>query len=216
MELERQLTGIRRHILRFGASVEQRVTRAIEALEQRNEAIAREVREGDAEINAEEIDIEHECLQVLALTHPVASDLRFIMTVLRINNDLERVGDKAKNISKRVLAMGGFRQLDLPDTLRQMGEETRRMLGNALSALANNDPDLASQVRRADDRVDQLQKELFTWAHDQIRGSVDRTEAVIQLLAVVRALERIADLSTNIAEDVIFLIGGQVVRHQAL
>jgi len=213
-ELQKQLSEIRRHILALGASVEQGVARSLEALERMDVDLARAVRKSDAEINEAEVDIEHECLQVLALTHPVASDLRFIMTVLRINSDLERIGDKAKAISKRVISMSRYGTVELPGELREMATAARRMLGDALSAMANNDPDLAVLVRRADDRVDQLQKELFSWAHHEIRRSVDQTEVVIHMLSVARALERIGDLSTNIAEDVIFLVGGQVVRHK--
>lgn len=213
LEIEKQLNEIRRHILSMGASVEQRVKQAVDALAREDIELARKVRKGDIEINEFEIDIEHECLRVLALTHPVASDLRFVMTVLRINSGLERIGDKAKSISKRVIDLGEQPHVDIPPMLMEMADAARTMLSNALSAMANEDIDLAISVRRADDVVDQLQKEMFAWAHSEIPQHPEFTQSYIDILSVARALERIGDQSTNIAEDVIFLVRGDVVRH---
>jgi phosphate transport system protein len=214
INLVSELTELRRGILTMGASVEQRVSRAISGLLEHNIEAARIVRTGDREIDAMEIDIESECLRVLALTQPVAGDLRFVLAVLRINNDLERVGDLAKSIAKRVLALEECPRVEIPRVVIDMAAAAKRMLGDALGALADGDAELSRSVRRSDQRVDDLQKEVFVWAHDEIRRHIEHTEAVLDLLSIARKLERIADIATNIAEDVIFIISGSVVRHQ--
>jgi phosphate transport system protein len=208
-----ELVEVRRMILTMAAAVEQQVDRALRALQTKDIALAREVRDGDAEINQVELDIENECLRIFALTHPVAGDLRFVMAVLRMNSNLERIGDKAKSIAKRVIDLTDCAPLPMPPGISEMAREARVMLGNALTALANEDADLARNVRRSDDLVDDMQRKVFTWAHLEIPRHVETTQAVIDVLSIARALERIADLSTNIAEDVIFLVEGSVVRH---
>jgi phosphate transport system protein len=213
IDLINELIEVRRSILSMAASVEQQVERALTALISKDISLARLVKEGDEEINHLELDIENECLRIFALTHPVAGDLRFVMAVLRINNNLERIGDKAKSIAKRVIDLTDCIPLAYPPSLVEMAQETRKMLGDALTALANEDAELCRRVRLSDDRVDALQKELFNWAHKEIPQHVECTHAVIDILSISRALERIADLSTNIAEDVIFLVEGEVVRH---
>ena len=136
------------------------------------------------------------------------------MAVLRINSNLERIGDKAKTIAKRIIDLTDCQPLSMPAALIEMAHEARKMLSDALTALANEDADLCRHVRMSDDRVDALQKELFNWAHSEIPRHVESTHAVIDVLSISRALERIADLSTNIAEDVIFIVEGSVVRHR--
>jgi len=214
INLVTELVEVRRAILSMAASVEHQVDQAIVALTAKDVALARKVQAGDDEINYQEIDIENECLRILALTHPVAGDLRFVMAVLRINGNLERIGDKAKAIAKRVIDLADCIPLQLPPALDEMALQTRRMLGDALTSLANEDAALARQVRQADDPVDNLLREVFTWGHREIPRQVEATQAVIDVLSISRALERVADLSTNIAEDVIFLVEGAIVRHR--
>lgn len=215
MDLQNELIRLRRMILTMGASVEQRVSEAADSLFRHDIQEAREVRTGDDEIDAMDLDVEAECLRILALSHPVAGDLRFVLAVVRINNNLERMADLAASIAKRVLALEDHRtSVALPEALEDMGRCTLRMLSDALAALANEDTALCNQVRRADDRVDDLFKELFIWAQQAIRDNVDVTASVVDVLSIARKLERIADMATNIAEDVIFLVEGAVVRHQ--
>ncbi|TVQ51486.1 MAG: phosphate transport system regulatory protein PhoU, partial [Phycisphaerales bacterium] len=172
-------------------------------------AEAQTVRVGDDEIDAMDLDIERECLRLLSLTQPVATDLRFILSVMRINTDLERIADMAKSIAKRVIAMeqlpGTF---EPPATMRAMATQTRRMLDDALAALANNDRSLCNNIRKSDDQVDDMLKEMFAWAQSSIQEDVEVTAFAINMLSVARKLERIADMATNIAEDVIFVIEG--------
>ena len=213
IDLVQELTQVRRLILSLAASVEQQVERALAALVNKDIALARRVHQDDHEINTCELDIENECLRILALSHPVAGDLRFVMAVLRINSNLERIGDKAKTIAKRIIDLTDCAPLPLPSALIEMSRQSRKMLGDALTALANEDVDLCRRIRLSDDRVDALQKDLFAWAHAEIPEHVEATHAVIDVLSISRALERIADLSADIAEDVIFLVEGAIVRH---
>ncbi len=201
----------------MGSLVEQRVTRAIESLLHGRTDMAREVRTGDREIDAMDVDIEAECLRVLALTQPVATDLRLVLAVLRINGELERIGDEAKSIAKRVLDLADTpNAVELPPTLHRMAQAARTMFSDALTALAESDVELCRRVRAADEHVDDCQKEIFAWVQEEIPRNVEATRAVIDILSVTRRLERIADLATNIAEDVIFLIEGAQVRHARL
>lgn len=213
IDLVEELTALRRTILRMGAEVEQRVHRAIDALVHHDVEAAMDVRRGDQKIDQMEVGIEEECLRVLALSNPVAGDLRFVLAVMRINSNLERIADMAKGIAKRVLDLEHLRSMEMPESLRTMAEESHRMLSDAMEALADQDVALAQQVRAADDRVDHLQKEIFAWAIREIPRHVENTEAVIDVLSITRKFERIADVATNIAEDVIFLIKGAIVRH---
>lgn len=216
IDLHKKLLKIRRDILTMAASVEQQVDNALAALVHKDLTLAKEVHASDREINSIELDIESECLRIFALTHPVAGDLRFIMAVLRINSDLERIGDKAKSIAKRVIDLIDCTPVPLPLQLADMAQQTRTMLSNALTALADEDAALCRSVLVSDDRVDELQKDIFRWAHQEIPRNVECTHAVISVLSISRALERIADLATNIAENVIFLVEGSVVRHKKI
>jgi phosphate transport system protein len=213
IDLIHELTNVRQMILSMAGSVEHQVDRAIKALVNKDITLARRVCADDSEINTIELEIENECLRIFALAHPVAGDLRFVMAVLRINSNLERIGDKAKTIAKRIIDLIDCAPVNLPPALIQMSRESQKMLSDALTALANQDADLCRHVRRSDDQVDALQKEIFGWAHLEIPAHVESTHAVIDVLSISRALERIADLSADIAEDVIFLVEGAIVRH---
>jgi phosphate transport system protein len=213
IDLRRELTELRRAILGMGSVVEQRVDRVLDALDRGDVELARTVRTSDREIDEMENDIESECLRVLALCQPVAADLRLVMTVLRINGTLERIGDNAKSIAKRIIDLGPANPHAPPRTLAVMAEAARGMLADALTGLAEHDAALCRRVRGADEQVDAHQKEIFTWIQEEIPRRVDATRAAINYLSIARRLERIADLATNIAEDVIFLVEGALVRH---
>ncbi len=213
VNLSKELTELRRAILTMGATVEQRVNDAIDALFQRDTELAQQVRRGDNEIDQMELDIEQECLRLLALSAPVASDLRFILAVMRINTELERLADNAKTLSKRAISMSKLAPIDLPPALTDMAEASRAMLADVLSALADEESADARRVRGADRRVDDLHREVFAWVQEKIPRDVNCAAAAIEILSVARKLERIGDLCTNIAEDVIFIVEGRIVRH---
>jgi phosphate transport system protein len=143
----------------------------------------------------------------------VAGDLRFVLSVIRINHDLERVADEAKGIAKRVLDLLRQEGMRIPEPLREMAASAERMLHDSVAALANEDADLCRSIRRSDKKVDDLLKEIFAWVLKEIPAHVEHTNAAIDVLSIARKLERIGDLATNIAEDVVFLIEGAVIRH---
>ncbi|MHC4493447.1 MAG: phosphate signaling complex protein PhoU [Planctomycetota bacterium] len=216
MELQRELTDLRRAILTMAGVVEERVQQVSQGLIDSRFDLAERVRHGDREIDEMDVDIEAECLRILALLHPVATDLRFVLAVMRINTDLERVGDEAKSIAKRVLDLKVATPIEMPDALYKMATAAGRMLSDALTALAQEDADLGRRVKRADQQVDDLQKEIFAWIQEEIPQHVESTRAALDVLSIARRLERIGDLATNIAEDVIFLTEGALVRHERL
>lgn len=214
VDLENEITKLRRALLSMAASSELRVSQAFEALFNRDSGTAEAVRDSDREIDEMELDIESECLRILALQHPVASDLRFVLSSLRINTELERIADLARGVSKRVIRVSASPPLALPESMREMADAVRKMLSNALKSLAESDEELARQVRRDDAFVDGKHKEFYAWALEQLQSRPEVAKPIVDLLFIARAMERIGDLSTNIAEAVIFAAGGGVVRHQ--
>lgn len=215
IHLHRDLDKLKKDILLLGTMVEEATHRAVLALMDRRADLAKEVQQGDKEVDAREIRIEEDCLKILALHQPVANDLRFVIAVMKVNNDLERVGDLAGNLAGRAIYLAGRPPIDIPDGIRELSEAVPRMLRESLDALIQQDTDLARRILIEDERVDQLHKDLYTLFEDRMEETPDRISELIQLLSVSRYLERIADLATNIAEDVVFLRDGEVVRHRA-
>jgi phosphate transport system protein len=193
--------------------VEERVYMATKAIENRNSDLADKIIKSDYEIDEMEVDIEEECLKILALYQPVAVDLRFITAVIKINNDLERIADEAVNIARGVkyIAKGEKPHFDFDFYL--MANKTEAMLKKSLDALVNLDVDLAFKVCLLDDEVDQFNGEAHRKVKDVIKENPEHVEYFINLLLISRHLERIADHATNIAEEVIYLIEGEIVRH---
>jgi phosphate transport system protein len=215
LHFERELERLKKSILSLGAMVEERVRMAIKAMETRDRKLAKKVIEADDEIDQMEVDVEEECLKILALHQPVAIDLRFIVAVIKINNDLERIGDIAVNIAERAAFLATQAKVDIPFDFAGMAEKTQSMLKKSLDALVNMDADLAWEVGAADDEVDAINRDMYLQVQDGIRKDIDKMECLIHLLQASRHLERIADHATNIAEDVIYMINGEIVRHHA-
>jgi phosphate transport system protein len=215
VHLERELDRLKKKILALGAIVEERVRMAIKAVETRDRELAKKVIEADDEIDQIEVDVEEGCLKILALYQPVAIDLRFIVAVIKINNDLERIGDIAVNIAERAAFLATQSKVDIPFDFAGMAEKTQSMLKKSLDSLVNMDADLAWEVGAADDEVDAINRDMYLQVQDGIRKNIDRMECLIHLLQTSRHLERIADHATNIAEDVIYMINGEIVRHHA-
>lgn len=213
MKLESELSTLRRMMLDMCGLVEQRVDQAIIALLDHRHDLAKAVRHGDAEVDAMDVDIESHCLQILARSHPVAGDLRFVLAVLRANNSLERMGDEAKSLAKRILDLDRIGSTQVPRVIVDMALGAQQMLRDAVRSFVENDATLAAKVRRDDQRIDDLQKEVFSWAQSEIPAHVEATRSTIDYLSIARRLERIGDLCTNLAEEVIFLVEGEVVRH---
>jgi len=209
------MQDMNKKILVLGTVVEESVRKAVRAIEERSEEIAHEVIDGDNEIDQMEVELEEECLKILALYQPVAADLRFIVAALKINNDLERVGDLAVNISERAVYLCSQRPVNAVFNFHLMASRAQTMLATSLDALVRIDSSLARQVMASDDEVDEMNRDMYIQIQNAIRKFPDDIEPLIHLLSVSRHLERIADLATNIAEDVIYLSEAQIVRHQA-
>ena len=218
MHLHRAIEGLKSKILELSALVEESVYRALKAVETRDTVLAHEVADSDSRIDLAEVDVEEECLKILALHQPVATDLRFIVAVLKINNDLERIGDLAVNISKRASALAKINTKPLVHIdLQALEKNVQQMLRNSLASLVNLDEGLARSVCAADDAVDEINRNVHKQVIQSIREFPEDADRLILLLSVSRNLERIGDHTTNIAEDVLYMIRGEIVRHsQAL
>ncbi|NIA08470.1 MAG: phosphate signaling complex protein PhoU [Nitrospiraceae bacterium] len=213
IRLQKELEKLKKRILSLGAMVEEHVRMAINAVELRDANLAEEISRTDYEIDDFEIEIEEDCLKVLALHQPVAIDLRFIIAVIKINSDLERVGDEAVNIAQRIRIIAKRKRLDIPFNYSLMAEKAAYMLKRSLDALVNMDDHLAVKVCCLDDEVDDMQSQAYDVIKQAISEHPDRVSYLINLLLISRHLERIADHATNIAEEVVYLVQGEIVRH---
>lgn len=212
--LEREIGKLKKNLLSLSALAEDTFYRAVLALRERDAVLAQRIIAGDAEIDQREVDIEEECQKILALHQPVAHDLRFIIAVLKINAELERIGDAAVNIAERVLFLSSEEAIDAPFDFVTMAKAAQAMLHRSLDALVNLDADLAYSVIGDDDAVDALNRDMYGKIEAGIRRDPVRVGVYIHLLGVSRHIERVADHATNIAEDVVYLVDGTIVRHR--
>lgn len=213
LHLQNEINKLKKDILKLGAIVEDSVYQAVESIEKRDLKLAQDVIQRDEEIDQMEVDLEEECLKILALHQPVANDLRFVVAVLKINNDLERIGDLAGNIAERARLLAAKDKIQIAFDFVAMAAKVQKMLKQSLDSFVNADVALARQVCAADDDVDQINRDMYVQVQKLIPKNLDKIEQLIQHIAVSRNLERIADHATNIAEDVIYMIEGQIVRH---
>lgn len=212
--LHREIDAIKRKILGLSALVEESVSSSVRAIDERDEALAQKVIDRDSEIDEIEVEVEEDCLKILALHQPVAIDLRFIIAVLKINNDLERIGDLAVNIAERAISLASMPSLEIPFDLQGMSDAVRKMLRESLDALVNLDPALARRICIEDDTVDAMNRRTYEVVNREVQKSPAKFNQLLPLLSVSRNLERIADHATNIAEDVIYMTEGEIVRHR--
>ena len=211
---ERELDGLKKELLELSAAVEESVVKSIQSLKDRDETLAREVIDNDDAVDNAEVALEEQCLKILALHQPVAGDLRFIVATLKINNELERVADLAVNIAERSLVIGRQKVIDPPFDFTHMAQKSRSMLTRAIDSIIRLDTVLAHEVCEADDEVDELNRDVYTQVYRLINEHPENAEILINYISVSRHLERIADYATNIAEDVIYLVEGKIIRHQ--
>lgn len=211
--LQRDLDNLQRDLLKMAASVEEAIHKAIRALQEREVDLAREVMAGDNEIDQEENHVEEECLKILALHQPVAVDLRRIAAALKINTELERMADLAEDIAERAQHLAQMPVIPIPEKLQRMTDLTATMVHQSLDAFVNLDARLARRVCRLDDEVDRYNCEII----EELIGMMQRSPAMVEpgmsLFSATRHLERIADHATNVAEDVVYLVEGNIIRH---
>ncbi len=213
---ERDLDNLQRHLMALATAVEEAIFKGTRALQERNTALAREVVEGDSAIDQEENYVENECLKMLALHQPVAIDLRRIIAALKINTDLERMADLAVNIAERALSLAELPSIAVPDKLQRMTDLTISMVRQSLDAFVMLNADQARQVIHLDDEVDRYNQEIIAELIGCMQRTPEQVTALLAFFSAVRQLERIADHATNIAEDVVYLIEGEIIRHHPM
>ncbi len=210
---EDSLDKLRSRIIRMGSLVEEQVEFAIRAVLEDKREFASIVMERDDKVDKLDIKIDKQCQKIFALHQPVASDLRLLLVALRLNNELERTGDLAFNISRQMLGMKNAAALAERIGLEQLTQATFTMVKGALDSFVNNDPQLAYQIMRTDDQVDRLTKEFTDDLVQKMKKDADMIEEGVAMITIVRTLERMADQATNIAENVIFLVEAKLVRN---
>ena len=213
--LEVEIRKLKKRILAVGEVVVEAIQKALQALQERRAELAREVIEGDRRIDRAEVEVEEECLKLLALYQPVAEDLRFIAAVMKINNDMERMGDEAVNIAEHALFLAGSDPVPVPQRLKDMTEASMRMVRESLAAFVHEDTAAARRICAEDDEVDQYNREVINAVWKTMQTDPGTVERATHLFSVSRHLERIADHATNIAEDIVYMVEGKIIRHRA-
>ncbi len=213
LHLSKAIDNLKRMVLQLATLAEEQLGQAIRSLRERNSALAREVSSRDSELDDMEVSIEEECLKILALYQPVALDLRFVVSVLKINNELERIGDLAQNIAYRTPDLGSFPVAKEPFDVSDLADKVKRMVKDSIDALIRSDSALARKVCEADQAVNRIHRGNFKIIREHILREPSDTGHLLEYLSVSRYLERIADAATNVAEDVIYLVEGNIVRH---
>jgi phosphate transport system protein len=208
-----ELDGLKQTLLAMGAMVEDQIRRVMQALVERDDALARDVIERDREVNAYDVEIDEKCVELLALYQPTAGDLRFITTAMKIVTDLERIGDQAVNIAQRAMELNEEPQLKPYIDLPRMADKAQRMVKDALDAFVSRDTTLAREVCGRDSEVDALKEQIFRELLTYMMADPKTIARSIRLILVSRFFERVADHATNIAEMVIYMVESKMVRH---
>jgi phosphate transport system protein len=211
--LQNELDRLKQRILAVSALVEDNLHLAVQAVSNRDATQVENIIETDRKIDQLEVDVEEDCLKILALHQPVAIDLRFIIAVLKMNNDLERIGDLAVNIAQQARQLARSAPVQIEFDLPGLATQVQTMLRHSLDAVVNLDTALARRVCEEDDEVDAGNREAAARVKAALRSQPENYDALMNLLLVSRHLERIADLATNIAEDAIYMVEGEIVRH---
>lgn len=212
--MQREIDKLKSKILSVGARVETAIAKAITALKADDADLARSVIEEDGRIDELEVDVEEECLKILALYQPVATDLRFVIAVLKINNDLERMGDLATHIAKRATFLAANGKPSVRIDFSEMAAKAQSMVKRCLDALVNSDVELAKQICIDDEDLNAFRTNVKKTIFDEIAKHPRDAGALMELFAVGRHLERLGDMATNVAEDVIYMVDGAIIRHR--
>jgi phosphate transport system protein len=212
--LEKELDRLKKLIYSLGARVVENLELAVKSFQEHDEALAIQIIEGDREIDDLEVEVEEECLKALALYQPVAIDLRFIVAVMKLNSDLERIGDLAADIAKNGIYINEISKPKIPLDLHQMTYLAKAIVRKSLDSLLNIDAYLAREVLRDDEEINAMKAEMKGEIVEALKRDPEHAEALTTLLAVTHRLERIGDHACNIAEDVIYMVEADIVRHQ--
>lgn len=213
LHLQRDIDRLNQMILRLGGQVEENLREGIRCLENRNASGGRKLVEGDDVVDTMEVRVEEECLKILALNQPVATDLRYIVALLKINGELERIGDHAATMGKRTQILSRNDLTPFPPQIAVMSGLAREMLRESLDALIQRDINSCRRIIKRDEQVNRLNHEVYDWFRQNAKDEPDRLESYLQTWLTAKDLERIADHACSIAEDVVYLISGEIVRH---
>jgi len=214
VRLKKETEKLLKTLYTLESLVEESLSKAVESISTRNADLAREVIENDNVIDRLEVELEEECLKLLALYQPVAGDLRLIIAILKMNNDLERTGDLAANISEKSLFLANNEELEIPFDFKKMAQAAKTMLSECFDALSEGDPDKAQKVREMDDELDAMNRDMYKCVENRIADNPSNLDSFIHMMGISRNLERIGDLAVNIAEDIIYMVQGSIVRHR--
>ncbi len=210
---EEKINDLKNELLKMASAVELSLHNAIDALKKRDDELARKVIEEDALIDEFETRIDNACIELLALQTPVASDLRLITSAMKINNDLERMADHAVNIAQKTLELNREKPLKPLIDIPRMAELAQAMVKNAIDAFLHRDSELALSVCKSDDDVDDLNTQIIRELMTYIAGDPTAVSRALGLIMISKNIERIADLATNIAEEVVFIVEGRTIKH---
>lgn len=215
VHFHREVNRLIEDLISFGESIEDQLNDSINALMENNVSGAKRVIKNDCDMDQLEVEMEEECLKLLALHQPLAGDLRQIIAVLKINHDLERLGDHAANIAQRVLDLDELPAVGIPEDILVMSRQARLMLRVSLLAFVESDEMLTQGVFQMENEIDALNKVIFKQQVKEINDTPEEAEQRILLLSVCKQLERVGDLASNIAEDVVYIMSGDIIRHSA-
>lgn len=211
---QEEIEELKSNIIRMASLVVEQVDKVITALETGNIELCKGIKSRDLEVDAYDNLIQTQCENIIALFQPVATDLRLVMSVIMINNNLERCGDIAVNISQRVKKAGSERSLIVESQIIDMARAAQSMLKNAIDSYISNDTDLASKVILSDEKVDNLNKQLFNFLIIKMQSNQELIEACTHLVVMTRHIERMADHATNIAENLVFFVEAKIIAHK--
>lgn len=212
--LDRELQRLRSSLVEQFGIVEQMIRHSVRSLTERESELADQVIKGDEDVDTREINIEEECLKILALHQPLATDMRWLITVVKTNSELERMADLACNIAERAKSLAQYPLYPVPDEIEEMVAISTKMVKDALDSFVQYDSQKAVQVIKDDDQMDSLNRLVIEKIQEKMRQGPENVDPALHCFSASRHLERISDLATNIAEDVIYLVEGTIVRHQ--
>jgi phosphate transport system protein len=216
VRLEEEISKLKKMLFEMATSVEEMIAKSIKALKDRNMIMAEDIIKSDAKINQMEIDIDNQCIRILALYHPEAEDLRTVSMIMKINNDLERIGDHAVNIAEKTIYLADKPPVKPLIDIPRMADKAIQMLQESLDAFVNKDAELAIEVCKRDDEVDSLEPQIVRELVTYMIADPQTIDRSLTLILIAREIERVADLATNIAEDTYYIVSGQSMKHHSL
>ncbi|MCH7519050.1 MAG: phosphate signaling complex protein PhoU [Candidatus Dadabacteria bacterium] len=216
IRLEEEINKLKKMLFEMASSAEEMIAKSIKALQENNMILAEEIIQSDDKVNEMEIEIDNQCIRILALFHPEAEDLRTVTMIMKINNDLERIGDHAVNIAEKVIYLADKPPVKPLIDIPKMAEKAIEMLQESLDSFVNKDAELAIQVCKKDDEVDALEPQIVRELITYMISDPQTIDRALTLIFIARALERVADLATNIAEDTYYIASGKILKHHSL